>query len=388
MSSASSRDFHRLRRLPKSPKRVLIIATRQIGDVLCTTPLMRRARELWPAACIDVLGYDNTMGMLAGNPDINQVIESSEHPGPAEYRQLIRRLFRRYDLAIVTQPSDRAHLYGLLAAPKRVGIVPQAKAHNWWKKWLCLHWVELDYWQQHVVVERLRLLPPARQASLTPPVAEPLPSQLQPLVGQGRLVVVHATPMWRFKRWPVSHWAALVSDQLRQGHKVVLTGSASHQDQSLNQEIVDQVQQSGVGPIGQVSAQLFNAAGLLSLGQVASLLKAAWAYVGVDTSITHLAAACGTRTIALFGATPPTNFGPWPQQTAVADQMQSVWQLRGEPDSSDQSIRLQTVGSVTIVQGPGQCVPCRKAGCQDRFDSHSDCLDRLPATAIMGLLRS
>lgn len=379
------------RRLPASPQRILIIATRQIGDVLCTTPLMQRARALWPQARIDVLGYDKTMGMLVGNPDINEVIESSEHPKFAEYRSLIKRLFRRYDLAIVTQPSDRAHLYGLLAARTRVGIVPQARAHNWWKKWLCRHWVVLDYWQQHVVVERLRLLPPAPSASLVPPAQAPLPHSVQAFIQKAPLVVIHATPMWRFKRWPVDQWVALVIDQLQAGRQVVLTGSASHQDQALNQTIVDRVQQSQAGLIGEVNARLLNAAGLLSLGQVASLLKAAQFYVGVDTSITHLAAACGTRTIALFGATPPTNFGPWPQNTPVEEQMDSAWQLRGEaiePSPTGQAIRLQSRGTVTIVQGPGQCVPCRKAGCQDRFDSHSDCLDRLPATAIVGLLRS
>ncbi len=379
------------RRLPTAPKRILIIATRQIGDVLCTTPLIHRARALWPQARIDVLGYEKTMGMLAGNPDVNQVIESSEHPRFAEYRSLIKRLFRRYDLAIVTQPSDRAHLYGLLAARIRLGIVPQARAHNWWKKLLCRHWVVLDYWQQHVVVERLRLLPPAPSASLVPPTPEPLPPQVQVFVRGAQLVVIHATPMWRFKRWPVDQWVALVMDQLRLGRQVVLTGSASHQDQALNQAIVDGVQQSQAGLIGQATAQLLNAAGLLTLGQVASLLNAARFYVGVDTSITHLAAACGTRTIALFGATPPTNFGPWPEGTLVEDEMDSLWQLRGEAiegSPAGEAIRVQSRGMVTIVQGPGACVPCRKAGCQDRFESHSDCLDRLPASAIVGLLRS
>jgi ADP-heptose:LPS heptosyltransferase len=31
-------------------KSVLVVVTRQIGDVLLTTPLIRRARQLWPDA--------------------------------------------------------------------------------------------------------------------------------------------------------------------------------------------------------------------------------------------------------------------------------------------------------------------------------------------------
>ena len=38
------------------PRKVLFIATRQIGDVLVTTPLISKARELWPEAEFHFLG--------------------------------------------------------------------------------------------------------------------------------------------------------------------------------------------------------------------------------------------------------------------------------------------------------------------------------------------
>ena len=377
-----------------SPARVLIIATRQIGDVLCTTPLMRRARQLWPNAVIDVLGYENTMGMLAGNPDIDEVIESSEHPNWPEYRALLRRIFRKYDLAIVTQPSDRAHIYGLLAAPRRVGIVPAEAAHNWWKNLLCLQTVALDYWKQHVVVERLRLLDifwretdqEAKvsyllSVTVTPPSAESLPQDLIDFVGTGPLVVIHATPMWKFKRWPVQNWAELISALLMSGKRVVLTGSPSQQDRELNAQIRSRVaREFPNAPISQVK----DCAGQLTLGQTKALLKLAQLYIGVDTSITHLAAACGTRTIALFGATAPTNFGPWPKDVVVPSDAQTVWALRGEEHTD--GVRTQTMGNIRIIQGPGACVPCRKAGCLDKFESHSDCLDQLSARSVVGHL--
>ena len=97
------------------PKKVLFIATRQIGDVLVTTPLISKARELWPDAEFHFLGYRGKLDMLKGNPDIAQIIETSDRPGFTEYLSLFNRLFQRYDVAIVTQPSDRAYLYGLMA---------------------------------------------------------------------------------------------------------------------------------------------------------------------------------------------------------------------------------------------------------------------------------
>ncbi len=375
-------------------KRILIIATRQIGDVLCTTPLMRRTRELWPDAVIDVLGYEKTMGMLAGNQDIDEVIESPEHPKWPEYKLLIKRIFRKYDLAIVTQPSDRAHIYGLLAAPARVGIVPNSTSHNWWKKLLSLQFVELDYWKQHVVIERLRLLDKfccetdrgisvnqPSHPSLTPPSGEPLPQDLIDFVSSAPAVVIHATPMWKFKRWPVQHWAELISALVMAGKRVVLTGSLSQQDRELNAQIRSRVtQEFPNAPLSQVR----DCAGQLTLGQTTTLLKLAQLYIGVDTSITHLAAACGTPMIALFGATAPTNFGPWPKDVPVPSEVQTVWALRGEEHLD--GVRTQMTGNIRIIQGPGACVPCRKAGCLDKFESHSDCLDQLSARSVVGHL--
>lgn len=375
-------------------RRILIIATRQIGDVLCTTPLMRRARELWPNATIDVLGYEKTMGMLAGNPDINEVIESSEHPKWPEYKQLIRRLFRKYDLAIVTQPSDRAHIYGLIAASKRVGIVPNSASHSWWKKLLSVHTVELDYWKQHVVLERLRLLnvfslEPRHDVaegqlpvvSVIPPKAEPLPEDFSDFLGSDLPVVIHATPMWRFKRWSVNSWVELIASLTNTGKKVVLTGSASPQDKTLNAEILMTLNQTHPEVL---PSHVRDCAGKLTLPQTATLLKLAQLYIGVDTSITHLAAACGVHTIALFGATAPTNFGPWPKDMGDQVSAPSVWSLRGEQDID--GVRVQVKGNVRIIQGPGQCVPCRKAGCLNKFESHSDCMDQLSPRAVMGHL--
>ena len=131
----------------------------------------------------------------------------------------------------------------------------------------------------------------------------------------------------------------------------------------LNQDILSLLNE-------EVRKQVIDTAGRLSIPQAGSLLRGAALYIGVDTSITHLAAACNTPTIALFGATPPTNFGPWPNGF-IGDQ---PYQLRA---------RTQTVGSVTILQGPGECVPCRKAGCQDRADSHSECLDLLEPSQVI-----
>ena len=373
------------------PKKVLFIATRQIGDVLVTTPLISKARELWPEAEFHFLGYRGKLDMLKGNPDIAEIIETSDRPRLLEYLSLFNRLFQRYDLAIVTQPSDRAYLYGLLAAFRRVGVLgghPQgqtginntdrkAERQNAWKKAICMHTVNVDYFQQHVIVEKLRLLEPfyknpqdlfSKPISVTPPKEEALTpviaSQLQP-----PYVVVHPGPLTAYKRWPLSYWQTLMTWLTSQGWQVVLSASPAQQDLQLNQDILSLLDEG-------TRQKVINTAGQLSIPQAASLMKGALLYVGVDTSITHLAAACNTKTIALFGPTPPTNFGPWPNGFVGT----APYVLRA---------RTQTSDYVTILQGPGECVPCRKAGCDDHPNSLSECLDLLePAQVIAAIEQS
>jgi heptosyltransferase III len=368
------------------PKKILFIATRQIGDVLVTTPLIKQARELWPEAEFHFLGYRGKLDMLKGNPDIAELIETSDRPTFSEYISLFSRLFQRYDLAIVTQPSDRAYLYGLLTAFRRVGVLsghPQGLAEqdqtkksksdkqNAWKKAICLHTVNVDYFKQHVITEKLLLLEVfyrnpqdlfSQPISVVPPEGE----ALTPVIaGQLRspYVVVHPGPLTAYKRWPLAYWQTLITWLVEQGWQVVLSASPAKQDLQLNQDIVSLLDEA-------TRENIVDTAGKLSIPQARSLIQGAHLYIGVDTSITHLAAACNIPTVALFGPTPPTNFGPWPNGFIG----KQPYQLRA---------RTQTVGNVTILQGPGECVPCRKAGCEDRVDSRSECLDFLEPNQVI-----
>lgn len=369
------------------PKKVLFIATRQIGDVLVTTPLISKARELWPDAEFHFLGYRGKLDMLHDNPDIAEIIETSDRPGFSEYLALFNRLFQRYDLAIVTQPSDRAYLYGLVAAFRRVGVLgghPQGKdgqdhkmaKQNAWKKFISMHTVTVDYFAQHVIAEKLRLLEVFyknpkevfKQAiTVTPPAGEALAPLVANLLVQP-YAVVHPGPLTAYKRWPLAYWQELITWLVAQGLQVVLSASPAKQDLQLNLDIIALLDES-------TRKGVIDSAGLLTIPQAGTLLRSAALYIGVDTSITHLAAACNIPTITLFGATPPTNFGPWPNGY-VGEQ---PYQLRA---------RSQTVGNVTILQGPGECVPCRKAGCEDKSDSRSECLDLLEPSQVIEAVKN
>ena len=95
--------------------------------------------------------------------------------------------------------------------------------------------------------------------------------------------------------------------------------------------------------------------GMLDWRQLTALLRGAALYVGADTSVTHLAAAAGCPTVALFGPTDPRLWGPWP-----SDGLYEMWHAAGS---------LQQRGNVWLVQHAHPCTPCQKEGCERHLDS-------------------
>ena len=346
--------------------RILVIATRQIGDVLLTTPLVRAARRRWPQARIEVIGFAGTLGMLRGNPDIDQLVETPARLGWTGFWRLVRMLWRAYDLALITQPGDRAHLMGWFAARRRSGILPAGHGSNWWKRLLLDHAIVSagDHGSGHVVAEKLALLAPwqddtAGIPAVVPPPATPLPDDVEQALQPG-FVAVHAPSMWPYKQWAPESYRQLVAALLARGHQVVLTGSAGPRDQACIAPLRD------LAP----APRLLDVSGRLDFNQLSGLLARAALYVGPDTSVSHLAAAAGVPTIAVFGPTNPQRWSPWPAGAPM-------------PVRFERRALEQTVGNVTLLQAGLPCVPCGRAGCHDHNQSHSDCLAIISAEKVV-----
>jgi heptosyltransferase-3 len=343
--------------------RIVVICTRQIGDVLVTTPLIHAARARWPEARIDVLGFAGTLGMLDGNPDVHERVEVQAGSTWRQSLSLIRRLWRRYDLALVAQYNDRAHLYGFVAGRYRAGLVPpEPKA--WWKRALLQHPIPLT--GSHVLIDKLRLLEPwggATAAEVVPPPGSALPA---PYADVTRPVVVQVPSIVTYKQWPIPYFAEVAATLAREGWTVVLTGGPSAADRAAVAEVAAAASHPAVLP----------AAGDFDFRQLATLLKGAALYIGPDTSVTHLAAACGVPVIALFGPIDPRLWGPW---AAGPSEPVIPYQSRGP---------LQHNGNVILLQGEQSCVPCNRAGCDRHNGSRSACLDSITPARVLAQARA
>jgi heptosyltransferase-3 len=117
-----------------------------------------------------------------------------------------------------------------------------------------------------------------------------------------------------------------------------------------------------------------NMAGKLSLAESAFLISRAKYYVGPDTAVTHMAAALGTPTVALFGPSNPVKWGPWPKSY---EEDRNPYRMQG----------TQRVNNVMLLQGEGDCVPCILEGCDRHTTSLSACLQNLPVASVIAAIR-
>lgn len=355
--------------LQPNPSRILVIAMRYLGDVLLTTPLIHSLKQAYPDARLDVLVYRNTAGMLEGNPDIHHIITTPNRPKFADYRHLLCQLFRRYDLAIVTQTGDRPFLYTLLAAPLRIAVVPPKYTSGHWKRFFIQRWIEFDDSNTHTVLQHLKLLDlinVPRDFSLVPPKTDniqQLKKQFPFLSDVAGYAVLHPHPQWTYKQWTVEGWIEVGEYLCKLGLKLILSSGPAKAE---------------IDYVGNIQRQLpedtINLAGQVSLAQLAYIIAQAKLYIGPDTGITHLAAATGIPVIALYGPTNPVKWAPFPYG----------YQANVNPFDKKGG---QHVNNIYFVQGEGDCVPCELEGCDRHQQSHSRCLDNLSPDGIKRLAR-
>src|SRR5439155_13950527 len=139
---------------PQHP-RILVIVLRRLGDVLLTTPLIRTLKAGIAGCSVEALVFRGTEGMLAGNPDLDDVITLPAHASAGEAAAVLRRIARGYDIALSTQTGDRPTFMAWLAGRRRIGFVAQSEAGAWWKRRVLSHHVPVVP-ANHRVVELLR----------------------------------------------------------------------------------------------------------------------------------------------------------------------------------------------------------------------------------------
>ena len=171
-------------------------------------------------------------------------------------------------------------------------------------------------------------------------------------------------PQWRYKQWHEAGWVSVASFLQSKGYLVVLSGGTKAEELQVVNRLY-----------GRMPPSTRNLAGKLTLGQLSRLIAGAELFVGPDTGVTHLAAATGVSTLAIYGPTDSQKWSPWPLNYAESN----------APFAIDGKHR---VGNVYLLQMqmPQACVPCQLEGCEKHRQSHSACLDELSTERVVAVL--
>lgn len=295
------------------PNRVLVLQTAFLGDVVLTTPLFRALRRRLPDARIDALVTPAAAPLIEEDPHLDRVLRYDKK-GKDGFLAMGRQLrAARYDAVVVPHRSHRsAMLARLSAAPVRVGFADAGFSFLFTQR------VRRPP-GRHEVDRNLALLqglgfeaePGDRvlHVGYTPREAEAVDRVLGEFgVGPGeRLVGLAPGSVWATKRWPAERFARVGRELAAQGARVVVLGGPD------DREVAETVC-AGVGP-GTV-----NAAGRTSLKALAAWMDRLALLVTNDSAPLHVAAARGTPTVAVFGATTlDLGFGPFHEASRVVE---------------------------------------------------------------------
>jgi lipopolysaccharide heptosyltransferase III len=289
--------------------RALVIKLRHHGDVLLAAPVLSALKAR--GVEVDALVYEDTAPMLQGHPSLSRlhlVGRKWRAEGSLSRLWKERRLFgelkdRRYGLVVHLSEQPRgAWLARTLGARYSVAPKMPDRGAFWARSFTHLfpiaprrHMVEVNL----DALRRIGVQPDAAERKVDFVPGAEAEKKVQALV-DGAFIHVHPASRWRFKCWPAQKNAELVDRLAADGHRVVISAAPDPDEIALIDEI-----------LGMAKSKPLNLAGRLSIKELGALAGRAALFVGVDSMPMHLAAAMGTPTVALFGPSGESEWGPW-----------------------------------------------------------------------------
>lgn len=327
--------------------RLLIVRIGALGDFIQTLPVLATIRHYFPEATIDLWGYPSLMELVHGRYYVDHV---SRFDQPE-----ISRLFSEDPSLLKTLADDLKEFDVILSY---VGGADRTFTRN------------LKRVNSRRVIAQSSLPDPRERVHIIDHLLKPVldlglepPSKIPKLylTGEDRrfadlflsrhgirtdddvVIAIHPGSGGRQKCWPAERFAEVVRRISEEDASRVLLIEGPADGDGVK-KVLDTVP-------GLKLTLLRN----LSLVELASILERCHAFLGNDSGVTHLAAAVGTKALAIFGPTDPEIWGP-----------------RGE--------------HVGVVYRPCSCAPCeadRRRTCRCL-----ECLGNIGVAEVMDALRT
>ena len=319
-----------------------------MGDIVFGLPLIRDLRRAFPGAEITALTHESGREILVFCPHLTEVLSLSASQGAWSVRAAERTLRgRRFDIAVTTARSVRAaYVLSCIRSPVRVGF------DSFPERWFFTHRAKLRPFEV-VFARRYQRLAQALGLSIGEPIPhlrvpedrlEAARARLEELGWdlEAPLIGLHIGGGWVTKQWAVENIVELVRlTSARYGCQVLLQGGP--EDLPRADKILRRVPLAmALRGVGNRISEAIAEAALCRM------------VVGVDSGLSHAAAACGVPTIHLFGPT---------DERSIA---RSAHQRTIERDLP--------------------CRPCNRAGRSFCPEGHHSCMRDLPARDVVEVM--
>jgi heptosyltransferase-1 len=288
---------------------ILIVRVSSLGDVVHNMPLLADVHRYFPDAKIDWVVEEAYIDLVSLNPHVHTVIPIAlrrwrKHLSSASVRAEIAAFYRHlravpYDLILDTQGLLKTGFVMRLAklAPggKRVGLANATEDSGYEPLSRLFHTfsVPVDL-RAHAVTRGRTVAAKALGYSIPDSVdfslQNPALPQSPPWQGLDEYAVLFHGTAGADKQWPIASWREIAGALTARGLPVLLPwGNAEEHARAQ-----------------QIAAQLPNVKVLskLDLMDAVALAQNATLAIGVDTGLTHVAAAYCRPTIELYIATP------------------------------------------------------------------------------------
>lgn len=299
-------------------KRILVVRSDNLGDVICTTPAIEALRSSFPNAYIAALVADYTREVLVGNPFLDKVYsyEKAKHSSSgrltAWWRQWkVLREVRSdgFDLAFGIRSlftKSHAWLVFMSKATYRVGHRP--KNGSWPSSKYFNIYVDDEVGELHEVERSLNVVRAVgvdiedKRLCLTVGDGD-LKSVDSFIEDEGlagkKLVFLHVSTRPEHDRsWPIESYVEVI-DEVSSWPDVKLVINWMDKDAATASDILSKVKEA---------PPVFKAGGLKLF---AAFIKRSTVLITLEGGAMHIGASQGTPTVAIFGKTSPLIWRPW-----------------------------------------------------------------------------
>jgi ADP-heptose:LPS heptosyltransferase len=263
--------------------RILVIKLGAFGDFVLAFGPFAAIRAQHPGAEITLLTTSPFAEFALAAPWFDRVdVDTRPRPWDLPGLLRLRRMMRGFDRVYDLQTSSRSGWYFWLAGgPAWSGIARKCSHPHANPARNAMHTVERQ--RDQLAMAEISQFPVPDLRWLRSGATEPSSSR-----GGGAILIPGAAPHRPGKRWPAEHFGDLAVLLTERGQIPTIVGSAADSAHAAT--------------IRTVCPQAIDLTGRTSLLQLAQTMATASLAVGNDTGPTHLAAALGVPTIALFSA--------------------------------------------------------------------------------------